>query len=292
MKIPLLLTIICCLLALPAPAARVHMVGDIPSSELGLCLGLTKANKQGGAQAVSRVRISVVMKRLREMKLDTTRYLTPLKFDLVSSGRSNQFGGNRIVLSMGALDQYNNPLVLPVSTGTIVHEIGHWIGHSMDIRGKPAYEAFRLSAFRKCHGFDGYSTHFRDGRAHGNDLNETFAEAFSGYVTAPDFLKAACPAGYEFMRDQIFRGEFSPCPDPEKSKIPLPPSRPPEADLPNIPPLTGPIPLPRPRPQIPEEFIGPVVPLPSSSDGEHPIPLPPPRPKNPDENSGQSAAPL
>jgi hypothetical protein len=260
MKITPLFTLLFSLAAIPAFSASVHMIGDMPSSEMGLCLGLTdkNADKRGEPQKVSRKRIAAVLKRLEEMKLDSARFLKPLKFDLVGSGRSNQYGGNRLVLSMATLDQNNNLMVLPVSTGTIAHEIGHWVGHTMEIRGKNAYEAFRTSAFRSCHGFDGYSTHLRNGTPHHNDLNETFAEVFSGYITAPNFLKTACPAGYEFMRDQVFRGEISLCPDPDKKKpIPLPHARP--WDAPAAPVLY----------LNPEQNVRSITP--TAADGEHPI---------------------
>lgn len=271
MKTLFFLTIALCLMTRSAHArSNVHMIGDIPSSEQGLCLGLPKGRK-GAVETISKERTDAVLKRLREMKMDARRFLDPLTFNyVVANHGSNQFGGNRILYSMGCLDQNNTLYACPVSTGTVAHEIGHWIGHTMDIRGKTAYEAFRASAFRTCRGFDGYSTHRRNGQPHNNDLNETFAEVFSGYITAPNFLKAECLAGYEFMRDQVFKGEMSKCPDPEKPKIPLPRPRPAEAP--------GPVPLS--DSVMPATLVEPGVP-PSpmpAADGEHPIPLPRPRP--------------
>lgn len=243
----ILLCLLLTFIAGHAEAARVHMIADMAISEHGLCLGLSK--RRGGAEEITQERIRAVIKRLRLMKLDGPRLLDPLRFNLVTSGRSNQFGGSRLTLAMVQADQFGNLYAHPVSTGTVAHEIGHWIGHSLDIRGRPAYESFRTSAFRNCRGFVGYSTHLRSGNPHGNDLNETFAEVFSGYITAPNFLKQACPAGYEFMRDQVFRGELSRCPDPAKQKIPLPQPRPSGAPARSAEPaVSAPVAPPKPAP--------------------------------------------
>jgi hypothetical protein len=209
--------------------AKVHMIDDIPIARDGVCLGLPKT--KGSIEETTNMRKDAVLKRLRDLKIDSQRYLDPLKFRIVNSGHSNQNGGKVLTFSTVILDSDGGVAGhVPVGTATITHEIGHWIGASMDIRGQTAYLAFKSSgAFKKCLNFDGYSTHFRSGKAHNNDLHETFAEVFAGYVVHPNFMKEACSAGYDFMKDQVFRGELSTCPNPEKK---------------------SPIPLPRPRPQI------------------------------------------
>lgn len=226
------LTTICLISFSSEASAKFHMIDDLPVSSKGVCLGLPSS--QGGIEETTRMRIKGVQQRLRDLKVDA-RLLDPLKFTIVSRGHSNQYGGSRLTLSTACMDG-DSISNCPVGTGTVAHEIGHWIGASMDIRGRNAYQSFVDSgAYKKCHGFDGYSTHFRTGRAHNNDLHETFAEVFAGYVVNPNVMKDACPAGYEFMKEQVFRGELSACPLPESKK--------PKKDA---------IPLPRPRPAIPE----------------------------------------
>lgn len=267
--LPLLLSLVALTATPPAAhSAPVHMIADLPYSSDGICLGLPKSPK-GGMNEINRVRIDAVKKRLTDLKLDHDRLLKPLKFRIVHQGRSNQHGGNVLTLSTACGNQWGGISNCPLAAGTIVHEVGHWIGNTMVIRGQTAYQAFKSSGtFRRCYGFVRYSSHFRNGSRHNNDVNETFAEVFSGYVTHPSFLKSACPAGYEFMREQIFQGQESICPKPApvkpaatgKSANPTKPAAPtasakPAAPLKPIPAATNKpaaaatlVPLPRPRP--------------------------------------------
>lgn len=115
---------------------------------------------------------------------------------LISCGKTALAGGCARGLNLTIARVAADGTPTPPNYGIIAHELGHVIG---------ATGGAQNGAFQNISCLENVSARCTLGHS------ESFAEAFSSYLTDPEHLRRTCPEAYQFMKDQVFAGPESKC---------------------------------------------------------------------------------